>query len=91
MATNPVIFECPESVWVRVAEGVTSGTLHKLNTLPEHYLHTYRTATEAAPVDNSDAALLFSGASVFAAVSNDIGVDVYVKAIGADGRIRVDA
>lgn len=91
MVHNPAVVECPESVWVKVAEGVTSGTIHRLVTLPEHYLHTYRNANDPAPIDNSDAALLFSGVSVFAAISNDTSIDVYVKAIGANGRIRVDA
>ena len=90
-ANNPVVVECPENIWVIVAEAVTSGTLHRLITSPEHYLHTYRKADDPAPIDNSDAALLFSGVSVFAAVSNDASIDVYVKAIGANGRIRVDA
>ena len=91
MSHNPAVVECPKNVWVKVAAEITSGTIHRLVTLPEHYLHTYRNANEPAPSDNSDAALLFSGVSVFAAVSNDVNIDVYVKAIGANGRIRVDA
>lgn len=91
MSHNPQIFACPENVWVMVANGVTSGTLHRLDVLPEHYLHTYRLKNDPGPVNNEDAALLFSGTSVFAAISNDVDIDVYVKAIGADGRVRLDA
>ena len=91
MSHNPAVIDCPENVWVKVASVITSGSLHRWVTSPEHYLHTYRNAGDPAPTDNSDAALLFAGVSVFAAISNDVSIDVYVKAIGANGQIRVDA
>ncbi len=89
MADNPVAVPLPEGDWVKVATAVTTGTIHRLSKAPVSYLHTFVGTGEAAPTDDDTAAELFFVDS-FASISSDTAIDVYVKAKGKDGSVRVD-
>lgn len=89
MAANPVIIQCPANTWVKVIDGVSSGVVHLKEGVAESFLQTYRVAGQAAPIDNSDAVPIFTTEN-FALISNDAPIDVYIKAIGKAGSVRVD-
>jgi hypothetical protein len=89
MASNPVQVNCPEGEWTKVATDVTTGNIKKLSVAPAKYLETYRLTGEAAPTSS------FEGAEVFTVqnpgdISADAGIDVYVMAVGSDGKVRAD-
>lgn len=89
MAVNPVTIPCAAGVWVKVAAGVTVGTIYRLSTIPAKYVQAIRVKDDPAPTDNSDAALIFEKSSE-SAISSDTQIDVYVKSITRDGSVRVD-
>ena len=89
MPANPVVINCPKGVWTQIAAATTTGTIHKLSVAPELYLQTYRLKGQPAPVGNDDATRLFSS-GIVDNISNDGEIDVYVRAIGKDGKVRVD-
>ena len=84
---NPIIVNLPSDTWVKVATGVTSGTIHIKDRSPNLYLQTYRITTDPAPINDSDAVEF--GPDV-GAISSTSEIDVYLKAVGADGSVRVD-
>lgn len=84
--SNPETVVCPEGVWTKVAANVTSAVVKKMIVRPNLYLETYRNTGEAAPVDNSDANPIIGDL----AFSDATASDIYVKAVGADGKVRVD-
>ena len=88
--SNPEVIVCTVDTWVKVLSEVASATLYKISISPDLYLQTYRLSGNPAPLDNVDAAVLFADGELYAAVSNDVPIDVYVKAVGKDGLIRVD-
>ena len=85
----PAVFACPADTWVKVAINVTVGVIRKVSVAPNVYLQTFRLTTGTAPTDNSDAVLIF-GESIISEIKNTAGIDVYVKAVGAAGEVRVD-
>ena len=90
MSDNPLVVPCPKGVWTMVAENTQSATIHKLSLEPSVYKQTYRISGRTAPTDDLDAIKIFETATshVF---SHSPGIDVYIKAIGNDGKIRLDA
>jgi len=89
MANNPVTFDLAVDTWVKVATAVTAGVVRRLSTLPERYLQTIRVTGDPAPTTDADAARLFTS-NDYAGISSDSAIDVYVKARGAAGKVRVD-
>ena len=89
MASNPVIVPCPLDTWVKVATAVKLGTIHRTSSIPEVYIQTFVLTGEAAPTDDTDAALIFV-TQVQSDISSDADIDVYIKARGASGEVRVD-
>ena len=89
MANNPSVLECPADTWVKVATGVTSGRVHRLSTNPSSYSQTYRVTADPAPTDDDDASVLFSRCDS-EPIDSDTAIDVYVKARGRDGSVRID-
>ena len=86
---DPVFEDINEGAWKKIATNVTSGMVRKVDTSPDKYLQTYRDTGGAAPT------LLTEGFPVFVEsdsvpISSNIGIDVYLWAIGSDGRVRVD-
>ncbi len=90
MPDNPVVVSCPEDVWTLVAFNTQSASIHKLSLEPGSYKQTYRISGQAAPTDDADAIIIFETDTghVF---SHSPGVDIYIKAIGGDGSVRLDA
>ena len=86
---NPVIVDCPEGEWTSVATNVTTGQIKKIGKKPNLYLETYRMTGNAAPTSQTEGAPAFQ-ISDSEQISATAGIDVYIMAVGADGRVRVD-
>lgn len=89
MAANPEAITCTADTWVKVADNKTSGTIHKTSVAPSLYKKTFKIAGQAAPTDDDEAVLVF-GQSNQSIISSDAGIDVYIKAVRADGEVVVD-
>jgi hypothetical protein len=89
MASNPVIVPCGADEWTPVATAVTTGRVYKISTQPSGYMQTIRVTGDPAPTTNDDGADLFELAKS-EPIASDAAIDVYVKAIGAAGSVRVD-
>ena len=89
MASNPVIVPCAVGAWTKIATAVTAGRVYKLSTQPAGYMQTIRVTGDLAPTANTDGADLFDNAKS-EPIASDSAIDVYVKAIGAAGSVRVD-
>ena len=87
---SPVIHNIPADTWVKVAENVTAGQVWKISSDPNVYLQTYRATGEAAPSNTIDSVNLFLE-SISEQISATDPIDVYVYAVGMDGKVRVDA
>jgi len=88
---NPKIVSLKADTWVKVAEGVTDGVIKKLSNSPSMYLETYRMAGGNPPTGTEEGCLLFSDVWIYGSfIGNDNPIDVYVRAVGSDGKIRVD-
>jgi hypothetical protein len=90
MPDNPLVVSCPEGVWTLVASNTQSATIHKLSVEPGVYKQTYRISGQAAPTDDADAIIIFETDTLHV-FSHSPGVDIYIKAIGGDGSVRLDA
>jgi len=83
------LLDLPADVWVKVASEVTTGVIQKISSLPNVYWQTYRFLGEPGPVDDSDKVVLF-GDSNTENISSDVFIDVYVKAVGRNGEVRIN-
>lgn len=90
MAVGPAVIACPADVWTKVATNVTTAALHRLSVAPNVYMQTYRGTGEAAPINNNDAAIMFSASPDEELISNDVAIDVYVQPVGVAGSVRLD-
>lgn len=86
---DPVLVDCPEGQWTKVATNVTSGNIRKISYTPDVYLETYRLTGSAAPTLESEGRRLFeiSGSAV---ISASAAIDVYIWPKEQDGKVRVD-
>lgn len=89
MAADPAIIACPADTWVKIADGVLAGTIHRRSNLPNLYRQTIRVAGAAAPTDDSDAVTAFDRCGE-TSISSDAPIDVYIKAVSVAGEVRVD-
>ena len=89
MAADPVVITCTADTWIKVATAKLTGTIYRLSVLPNLYKQTVRVTGNPAPTDDSDAALIF-GKGDQESPSYDSAVDIYIKAVGAAGSVRVD-
>ena len=87
---NPVIIECPAGVWTLVALNTTAGRIKMASTAPNVYLETYRMTGGTAPTDQSEGVPAFPDDGVTAEISAAAPIDVYIMAVGKDGKIRAD-
>jgi len=85
---NPLPVLCPEGVWTQVAVNTNIGMIHQLSFAPERYLQTYRETGDSAPVNNNEGARLFGSGSLKTFIAHTTPIDIYVKAVGANGIIR---
>ena len=86
---NPVVVAIPEGAWKKVATNVLTGLIHKLSTLPDTYLQTYRVTADPAPTLQSEGALAFEHSHT-EQISSSVAIDVYIWATGKDGSVRAD-
>jgi len=85
---DPVFVDCTADAWVPVATNVITGQIWKASNAPRLYLQTYRMTGGAAPTDQAEGVpALISGNDVISATA---AIDVYIMAVGAAGRVRVD-
>ncbi len=89
MALNPAIVTCTLDVWVKVADAVMVGLIHKISNAPTLYKQTYRVASDPAPTDDTDAVVAFADGGPLE-ISADANIDVYIKAKGSEGSVRRD-
>jgi hypothetical protein len=87
----PVSVTCTANTWTLVKAGTTSAIIHRISTAPNVYKMTYVANTAPAPTNDSLAALMFSASPDEEIFSNSSSSDLYVKAVGVDGEVRVDA
>lgn len=86
---NPAIVTCPKDTWTKVATNVTAGVIY--NMLPEvEYVQTYRMTGGSAPANDTDAVPAFIYKHDPIGISSTAAIDVYLKAIGEAGSVRVD-
>jgi len=85
---DPVLITCPADTWTLVAEGVTTGIIHRKQT-DVVYLQTYRDDGELAPTTRDEGVQIFIN-SISEIISAAAKIDVYIYAVGKDGRVRVD-
>lgn len=85
---DPLIIALTKDVWTKVATNVTSGQVHITRSAPSIYEQTYRDTGGSAPTNEVDAIKFDpSGTEV---ISSSLGIDVYIKAKGVAGAVRVD-
>ena len=83
---SPVLVDTPVGVWTKVATAVKTGNIWIINSSANYY-HTYRDTGITAPTTDAEAVkLMIPGKKI----ESSIDIDVYIKATGADGRVRVD-
>jgi hypothetical protein len=91
---DPVVVVCAEDTWVKVATNATTGMVWALSVAPNMYLCTYRDTGNPAPADDDDAVIFPSSSpddtNPGLPISASAGIDVYIKAKGAEGKVRVD-
>lgn len=83
---NPVLVNCPEGQWTKVATNVTAGVVHIVSLDPEKYTQTYRVTAGPAPTTLDEAVWFKDELSIAASAA----IDVYIWPIGAAGKVRVD-
>lgn len=86
---NPINVACPADVWTKVAAGVTSAIVKKMNVRPNVYLETYRVTTDPVPADNTGANPIDASGELIINASEP--VDIYIQPVGAAGEVRVDS
>ena len=86
MASNPVSIPCAANAWQLVAENVLTGTIYRTSTRPGAYIQTILIAGDPLPINNNEAAAIFTKSDE-SSISSDSAIDVYIKAIGKDGKV----
>lgn len=84
---GPSMVICPEGIWTKVITSKISAIIHIKNTQPDSYIHTIRTTGDPAPTNEDDAIPIYGKSAKLA--TGDL-VDVWLKAKGADGEVRID-
>lgn len=83
---DPVIVNCPDKTWTKVASSVTTGVIWLKDSTPQ-YRQTYRVAGNPAPTDLADGKR-FQGEGML--ISSGSAIDVYIYPTGGEGKVRVD-
>lgn len=87
---NPVVVDCPEHEWTKVATNVTSALIHRIRTGGVIYNQTYRLTGDDPPDDDTEAVSAFIDDQP-EIVSASAGIDVYIKSLGGNGKVRVSS
>jgi hypothetical protein len=86
---DPTQIQCPEGVWTIVGTDQIFWYIQKMDNRPTKYLFTYRMTGNAAPTAQTEGVPIFMSDEKKLIFALD-GIDVYVMALGADGRVRYD-
>jgi hypothetical protein len=86
---NPISIFCPENTWKKVATNVTIGQVKRLSNLPSKYLEMYKMTGQNAPSGKSKGVPIFLQNN-YEGISSSSAIDVYIMAIGGNGKVRVD-
>lgn len=91
---DPEVITCPANRWTKIATNVWFGTVSKLYdddeiADPTGYLQTYRVTGEPAPTSKAEGVVCFETGN-FELILSWWGIDVYVWAIGQEGKVRVN-
>ncbi len=86
---NPTAIACPQDTWKKVATNITIGQIKKISSKPAKYLETYRQTGQNAPTSRLAGIPIFLQNN-YESVSSSSAIDVYVMAVGNNGKIRVD-
>ena len=86
---NPVTINLTANTWELVATDVTGGYAKKLSNNPAKYVETYRLTGQPAPTDRTEGAEMFVNTNKDK-IESPVGIDCYIMAIGADGKVRMD-
>lgn len=84
MADPTLVAITPANTWVKVATNVTGGFVEVINVSVE-YVCTHRDTGNPAPTTRADGVDL-EGAR---RIESDVGIDVYVMALGDVGEVKV--
>lgn len=84
---NPVIVTCPKNRWKRVASDIYFGNIKKLT--HDNFIETYRMHGDPAPTTAEEGFRIFLLKDSEFVFSWD-AIDVYMMAVGAVGKVRVD-
>lgn len=86
---NPVIISCPNGIWKKISTGVTNGNVWRADKSPSLYLHTYRLSGDTPPTGVTEGMPIFLN-SINEEIRSTVAIDVYIMAIGNNGKVRVD-
>ena len=86
---NPTVKTILANTWVKVATNVNVGNIKKMSRKPKKYLSTYRVTGGSAPTELSNGDPIFVGFGNNQEVIEGSAIDVYVYAIGRNGKVRV--
>jgi len=90
MATNPQFpVLLTENTWTKIASAVVTGTIYNKNSGAD-YFQTYRIPNDPAPTDLAEGVGMFLEPQGFEEIKSDSPIDVYVYALGDQGKLRVD-
>lgn len=84
---NPIVINCTKNKWKRVASDINFGNIKKLT--HDNYIETYRMHGDPAPTTPEEGFRLFLQKDSEFVFSWD-NIDVYIMAVGAAGKVRVD-
>jgi hypothetical protein len=86
---NPQLTNCADGVWQLIATDQIFGYLFKMDNKPNKYLFTYRLTGQPAPTEATEGTPIFVTDEKKFVISG-LGIDIYVMAVGGDGRVRYD-
>lgn len=90
--SDPVVIECPEGLWTKVAINITKGNINKVSNSPGSYLYTYRDTGESAPTLQAEGVPIFRNNSIIHKLwERTDEIDIYIWPVGAMGSIRIDS
>lgn len=89
---DPVLVDCPEGAFTKVATDVTVGEIYQMIRDEGPYLYSYRETGEAAPTDKSEAVPIFLGENniVLEIWERSAGIDIYIWCDSTPGQVRLD-
>lgn len=96
---GPVVVECPQNTWTKVASGVVEGIVDRIQTGYSYY-QTYRRSGQATPTDPIGTEVPTGSVQMFTQapqehIASSVPIDVYVltqvkdQKISAPGKVRV--